>query len=78
MAVEKYAESSGDAAKGKSKTLGKDASASGGSRGDSYNARAVRHALRVFIATNLGMKLYDMVMARVKGQKEYVVFPCSP
>ncbi|KAK7959959.1 uncharacterized protein PG986_004813 [Apiospora aurea] len=74
LAVEKFSESGsggddvsrgGKANKGK----GKDASAAGGSRGDSYNARAVRHALRVFVATNLGMKAYDMVMSRVKGQK---------
>ncbi|KAK7995691.1 hypothetical protein PG990_014464 [Apiospora arundinis] len=70
LAVEKYAEGGGDPAKGKLKGKGKDASPGGGSRGDSYNARAVRHALRVFVATNLGMKLYDMVMARVKGQKD--------
>ncbi|KAK7993190.1 actin [Apiospora arundinis] len=70
LAVEKYAEGGGDPAKGKLKGRGKDASPGGGNRGDSYNARAVRHALRVFVATNLGMKLYDMVMARVKGQKD--------
>ncbi|KXJ97242.1 hypothetical protein Micbo1qcDRAFT_6619 [Microdochium bolleyi] len=35
--------------------------------GDTYNARAIRHALRVFIATNIGMKAYDVLMARIKG-----------
>jgi hypothetical protein len=44
-----------------------------GHRGDTYNARAVRHALRVFVATGLGMKAYDAVMARLKGEKEYVL-----
>ncbi|KAK7964507.1 hypothetical protein PG988_011481 [Apiospora saccharicola] len=72
LAVEKYAESGNDdaVAKPKGKGKGKDASSvGGGGRGDSYNARAVRHALRVFVATNLGMKAYDMVMSRIKGQK---------
>jgi len=35
--------------------------------GDTYNARAVRHALRVFIITNVGMKAYEALMARIKG-----------
>lgn len=76
QAVEKYVEGgSDDAARPKGKGQGKDASAGSGGRGDSYNARAVRHALRIFVATNLGMKAYDMIMARIKGQKPYV---CSP
>lgn len=78
LTVEKYAESGSDDAptKPKGKGKGKDASSVGsGGRGDSYNARAVRHALRVFVATNLGMKAYDMVMSRIKGQKPYVLYP---
>lgn len=42
----------------------------GGGGGDSYNARAVRHALRVFVATGIGAKAYEMLIARIKGQKE--------
>lgn len=37
--------------------------------GDTYNARAIRHALRVFIITNVGMTAYDALMARIKGGK---------
>ncbi|KAM0816773.1 hypothetical protein AB5N19_02575 [Seiridium cardinale] len=45
-------------------------SASNSSGGDSYNARAVRHALRVFIVTGLGMKAYGVIMGRLKGRKD--------
>lgn len=37
--------------------------------GDTYNARAIRHALRVFIVTNIGMKAYEVLMARIKGHR---------
>ncbi|KAI0601184.1 hypothetical protein F4775DRAFT_589875 [Biscogniauxia sp. FL1348] len=62
------ASSIGSAGKGKGK--GKDKAASGGrgGGGDSYNARAIRHALRVFIATGLGSKAYETIIARVKGR----------
>lgn len=36
---------------------------------DDYNARAVRHALRVFVTTWLGMKGWDAVAKRM-GDKE--------
>ncbi|KAI1076874.1 hypothetical protein F5B20DRAFT_554116 [Whalleya microplaca] len=75
-AVEKYMDGANsrrapatdkDAGKGK----GKEKATSGGSnRGDSYNARAIRHALRVFIATGMGMKAYETVMAKIRGQKD--------
>ncbi|OTA99754.1 hypothetical protein M426DRAFT_16151 [Hypoxylon sp. CI-4A] len=42
----------------------------GASRGDTYNARAIRDSLRVFIATGLGMRTYETVLARLKAQKE--------
>lgn len=42
--------------------------------GDDFNARAVRHSLRVFAATWLGMKGWE-VMARKVKSKEYVVLP---
>lgn len=37
--------------------------------GDDYNAKAVRHSLRVFTATWIGMKAWDAVMGRL-GNKE--------
>lgn len=37
---------------------------------DDYNARAVRHSLRVFAATATGMKLYALVMERFTGAKK--------
>lgn len=36
---------------------------------DDYNARAVRHSLRVFAATAAGMKLYALVAERFMGAK---------
>ncbi|KAL7820661.1 hypothetical protein V8C26DRAFT_419416 [Trichoderma gracile] len=36
---------------------------------DDYNAKAVRHALRVFTATWIGMKAWDVIMRRL-GNKE--------
>ncbi len=44
----------------------KDASPSG-----DYNAKAVRHALRVFAVTWMGMKGYDFVLSKM-SKKEYV------
>lgn len=35
-----------------------------------YNARAVRHALRVFGVTAAGLKLWELVATRVLGQKK--------
>ncbi|KAI0116709.1 hypothetical protein F4814DRAFT_439315 [Daldinia grandis] len=72
-AVERYMDGGGrgsvsdrDAGRGK----GKEKAANGGiSRGDTYNARTIRDVLRVFIATGLGMKAYETILARVKGQK---------
>lgn len=56
--------------KGKEKASIRSADPGGGGGGDSYNARAIRHALRVFVATGIGAKAYEMLLARVKGQKE--------
>jgi hypothetical protein len=59
---------------GKGKGKGREgSSASNGSGGDTYNARAIRHALRIFVATGLGMKAYDLIMGRLKGQKECAI-----
>ncbi|KAK4243588.1 hypothetical protein C7999DRAFT_44629 [Corynascus novoguineensis] len=37
---------------------------------DDYNARAVRHSIRVFVATGALMKLWGVVSARVMGKKK--------
>ncbi|KAI1373119.1 hypothetical protein F4677DRAFT_430304 [Hypoxylon crocopeplum] len=58
-----------DASRGK----GKEKATNGGtSRRDTYNTRAIRDALRVFMATGLGMRAYELVMARLKRQKDGV------
>ncbi|KAL7622655.1 hypothetical protein AAE478_008168 [Parahypoxylon ruwenzoriense] len=56
-----------DAARNKAKEK---ASGGAASRGDTYNTRAIRDSLRVFIATGIGMRAYEMVLARLKAQKE--------
>ncbi|KAI0855720.1 hypothetical protein F4860DRAFT_448462 [Xylaria cubensis] len=64
------------ATKGKDKGKGKENAAPGslaprgGGSGDSYNARAIRHALRIFVATGIGAKAFEIILARVKGQQE--------
>ncbi|KAJ8120535.1 hypothetical protein ONZ43_g2776 [Nemania bipapillata] len=81
--VEKYINGEGDRRssvsrdppKGKGKGKGKDKAPPrglqpGGGGGDNHNVRAIRHALRVFVATGLGAKAYEILLARVKGQKE--------
>lgn len=46
--------------------------------GDDYNTRAVRHAIRVFLATGSLMKLYGVVTRRLqKSNSEYVLPPES-
>jgi hypothetical protein len=45
---------------------------------DDYNAAAIRAALRVFLATGTGLKLWDIVMGQLMGKgkpKKYV--PCA-
>ncbi|CRK33759.1 hypothetical protein BN1708_006134, partial [Verticillium longisporum] len=37
---------------------------------DSYNTRAIRDALRLFVGTAAGMKTYDVLMKRVLGQRD--------
>ncbi|CAJ2504657.1 Uu.00g120510.m01.CDS01 [Anthostomella pinea] len=79
-AVEKYMDG-GNARRGsiaerdldRGKGKGKEKAVSAGMsrrRGDGYNARAIRHALRVFVATGLGAKAYGVILARIKGQQE--------
>lgn len=46
---------------------------------DDFNARAVRHALRVFLGTAAGMKLYTVVLERLARRgKEYVIIEFLP
>lgn len=40
---------------------------------DDFNARAVRHALRVFMASAAGLKLYEAVQRRLFGKPRYVM-----
>jgi hypothetical protein len=45
---------------------------------DDYNAAAIRAALRVFLATGTGLKIWDIVMGQLMGKgkpKKYV--PCA-
>jgi hypothetical protein len=37
---------------------------------DDYNARAIRHSIRVFVATGALMKLWGVVLARLTGRKK--------
>lgn len=36
---------------------------------DDFNARAVRHATRVFLASTAGLKLYDAIQRKIFGKK---------
>src|SRR3569833_2671378 len=67
--------------KGKGKMKDQDAKKVDGAGGrgglvgaDDFNARAVRHSIRVFLATGIGLKLWSVGMRRLTGNKqEYVV-----
>lgn len=63
-----------DKGKGKEVDIGNTSAGAGASAGamvgaDDYNARAVRHSIRVFIATGAAMKLWGIVAQRLMGQK---------
>jgi hypothetical protein len=45
---------------------------------DDYNARAVRHSIRVFVATGALMKLWELVSARLMGKKKEYAEPSPP
>ena len=62
------AQSVGRKGKGREKAAATSASAVG-TGADDYNARAVRHALRVFMATGTAMKLWELLTARLMGRK---------
>jgi hypothetical protein len=44
--------------------------ASAAPRGDEYNARAIRHSIRVFVATGAAMKLWSLVSSRLMSKKQ--------
>ena len=67
--VDKYPDTSAD----RSRAKGPDYTGGGApARGDTYNARAIRHALRVFLASGVGMKAYEVIQARLPGGRECV------
>jgi hypothetical protein len=61
--------STGVKGKGKGKD-GEDERAVAVRRDDDYNARAIRHSIRVFVATGALMKLWGVVSARLMGKKQ--------
>lgn len=42
----------------------------GGPGGDDYNARAIRHSIRVFVATGAAMKLWSLISSRLTARKQ--------
>ncbi|KAK3375883.1 hypothetical protein B0T24DRAFT_208480 [Lasiosphaeria ovina] len=65
-----------DKGKGKGKEAERADNSAAAARGppargaDDYNARAIRHSIRVFVATGALMKLWDIVSARLMGAKK--------
>jgi hypothetical protein len=61
---------------------GRRSSVSGGAAGSSnsdFNARAIRHALRLFLATGLGMKAWTTVQNKIsRKDPEYVLCLVNP
>lgn len=45
---------------------------------DDYNARAIRHSIRVFVATGALMKLWGIVSGRLMGKKKEYTAPSFP
>ena len=44
---------------------------------DDFNTRAIRHSVRVFVGTAVGMKVWTTAMAKIMGKgKEYVRLSC--
>jgi hypothetical protein len=64
--------------KGKGRATSEGRGFEGAVGADDFNARAVRHSLRVFFTTAAGMKLYKMVMRRLTGQEEWVSIDILP
>ena len=68
----RVAAGSGDKGKKPAATLAEateDAAMATLSGADDYNTRAIRHALRVFVATGAVMKLWETAAARIMGNK---------
>ena len=64
------AQSTGKAGDGGNKGKGKAKETGTAAVVDDYNARAVRHSLRVFIATGALMKLWGLVSVKLLGRKK--------
>ncbi|KAB5566114.1 hypothetical protein GE09DRAFT_728734 [Coniochaeta sp. 2T2.1] len=56
--------------KGKDTTAAPDDTPAGAVGGDDYNARAIRHSVRVFVATAAVTKLWDIVSRRLMAKKQ--------
>jgi hypothetical protein len=41
-----------------------------GPSGDDYNARAIRHSIRVFVATGAAMKLWQFLSSRLMAKHQ--------
>ncbi|KAK3332322.1 hypothetical protein B0T19DRAFT_415338 [Cercophora scortea] len=61
---------SSDKTQGKKKKKESDGSVVVGGGADDYNARAIRHSIRVFVATGALMKLFGIVSARLVGGRK--------
>ena len=59
----------GSKGRGKGSEDGEEDKAAATCGADDYNARAVRHSIRVFVATGALMKLWGVVSARLTGKK---------
>ncbi len=59
----------GGKGRGKGGEDGEEDKAAAARGADDYNARAVRHSIRVFVATGALMKLWGVVSARLTGKK---------
>ncbi len=59
----------GGKGRGKGAEDGEEDKAAAARGADDYNARAVRHSIRVFVATGALMKLWGVVSARLTGKK---------
>jgi hypothetical protein len=68
--VREMMEGDGKVGKGKGKGKGQDKWKDKGKVVDDYNARAVRHSLRVFVATGALMKAYGVLMGRLGKKNE--------
>lgn len=66
----------GGRGRGKGSEDGEEDKAAATRGADDYNARAIRHSIRVFVATGALMKLWGVVSARLPGKKHEYAAPC--